>query len=124
MQKEKTGGKIFKTRHRPDDVSFTRMIILCIFGGLFGAHSFYVGRKIRGLISIGCIIAGIIVMIIFPISTDSTKGHPWREDIQPFPFDAFIVFAFVLWAVDILAIVIGRYKYPIRLGEVTDDKKE
>ena len=124
MRKEKKGGKIFKTKHRPEDVSFSKMIMLCGLLGMFGVHSFFVGRKIRGLITVGCFILGIVMMFVFPIGKTGPEGltegmHPWREAIKPFffPFDVFMLIPFILWAIDTIAVIFGFYKYPIRLGE-------
>ena len=114
--KAKTGEKIFMMRRRPDDVSFTRMIIMLI-GGLFGAHCFYVGRRIRGWFFVICTIIGLMsVFIVGPFVPDSVMKI-FTDVSMPFPTDFFFAASFVCWAYDFVAVVFGFFKYPVRLGE-------
>jgi len=126
MKKQKSGGKIFMTRNRPDDISFTKMALLLLVG-LFGAHNFYVGRKMRGFLMLAFLAIGMIFVFIFPISAQAADGtmgmHPTRKSFEqamggmPFPTDFLIAAAVIMWAFDAIAIIFGFYKYPIRLGE-------
>jgi len=129
IQKEKKGGKLFKTKHRPTDVSFAKVALLCLLLGLFGAHSLYVGRKIRGFISLGCTLLSFILFIVFPIKTGNDgkmEMHPVHTLLGegvPSLVALPVAVAFVLWAFDAFAVVLGFYKYPIRLGEAENKVK-
>ena len=117
-------GKIVMMRRRPSDVKLSSMTWRLAVGGLFGLHNFYVGRRIRGWIVLGCMIAFIIQGLVFSPGdfTNNLEGiHPWRAATNtqgmPFPLDFFGLVAFALWISDIVGVVLGWYKYPVRLGE-------
>jgi len=117
--KEKSGKKIFMVRHRPNDVSFVRMCMLLI-PGLWGAHCFYVGRKVRGFIMLAFMLVSILSFI-------TPLREPFMEMVGdlnlvgevpvPFPTDLFFLAAFFMWAYDVVAVVFGFFKYPARLGD-------
>jgi len=124
--KGKTGEKLIKTRHKPDDITFTMMAIMVFLLGLFGGHHFYAGRKIRGFVQLGCFLGGFVLMIIFPgrLVDGGIELHPVREALSfplggqmMFPLDFIFIAALVMWAVDVFAVVFGLYKYPARLAE-------
>ena len=117
IMKAKTGEKIFMTRHRPDDVVFMRMVMLSLVCGLFGAHCFYVGRRIRGYIILFSTIFGLISAICVQIFVPDSVMQYFRSTIILFPTDIFLVGAFICWAYDFFGVVFGFFKYPIRLGE-------
>ena len=119
VMKEKSGAKIFKTRRRPEDVSFTRMSMLVFFLGLFGQHCFHVGRKIRGWFFVASTIIGFTTVFVPPAWMDYFSNI---DEILLFPTAYFIIASLVLWGYDIVAIVFGFFKYPIRLGEKPIEK--
>jgi len=123
IRKHKTGEQVLMTRSRPVDVRFTVMVLWLLLG-LFGAHNFYVGRKIRGWIMVGCFVTTCLFFFIFPTGNplDGFTGqHSWRAAFDgwnvPFPTDWFFIAGFIMWAYDAFAVVFGFYKYPVRLGE-------
>jgi TM2 domain-containing membrane protein YozV len=124
MRREKSGGKIVMTRRRPDDVRLSRLAFSLVFG-ICGAHAFYVGRRMRGFVILGLFTAFIVFSLIFPIGdiNNHLAGmHPWRAAFNswggmPFPTDFLGAAALFMWFFDIFAIIIGRFKYPVRLGE-------
>jgi CDP-diglyceride synthetase len=127
--KSRTGEKIFKTKTRPSDISFTKMVLFLIIG-IFGTYNFYSGRRIRGFIMLVFVIVGLVCTIIFPIQFDEAGimlSNPTRElfssRMLPFPGDLTLALAFLIWAVDIFAVVLGFYKYPARLGEKIEVKR-
>ena len=121
IKKQKTGEKVFMTRYRPNDVMFTTMIMLLVLG-MFGAHCFYVGRKIRGWIIVSFLTIGVIGAL-FP--QDWRRAYTEFVPIDYFPFitDWFFGIAIIIWVFDIFAVVFGIFKYPVRLGDKVDDKK-
>jgi len=115
--KEKTGEKIFKTRHRPDDVMFTTMAIFTILFGLFGVHDFYVGRRIRGWMQVSFIAIGFVVFMVTSIHPLLPARNLFEDNGWVFPTDWLALIAVILWVVDAFAVVFGMYKYPVRLAE-------
>ena len=116
IMRAKTGEKIFMTRRRPNDVSFTRMAILLIFG-LFGAHCFYAGRRIRGYFLMSCMIVGLVGFTLSEFILPHSVINIFTDANLPFPTDVLLGVAFVCWAYDVFAVVFGFFKYPIRLGD-------
>lgn len=123
MKKEGESGKIVMVRRRPTDLPLWKVTML-LFWGLFGVHSFYVGRKVRGWISLGFMIGFILQAIIFPVGTLEkgwTDAHPlWQKSIAAdtvFPLIFLGTVSLVLWISDIFGVIFGLYKYPVRLGE-------
>ncbi|MCL2570317.1 MAG: TM2 domain-containing protein [Firmicutes bacterium] len=125
-------GRVLKTRVRPDDVNFTRMIMFVVFLGLFGAHCFYVGRRIRGWIVLGGFIIFMLSAIIFPFGTPDagfSDMHPLRQQFDNmriwFPLDIPGLLAVFIWVYDWVAVVITqRFKYPVRLPKVLEMKEK
>jgi len=115
MMKTGEKGKIVKMRRRPRDVLMWSMAWRLVFG-IFGWHSFYVGRRIRGWISLGLMIVYIVCAVIL-MSIDAL-GDEWVQ-----PVALISTLPLVLWIADAFAIVFGWYKYPVRLGEVKDASK-
>jgi hypothetical protein len=131
MQKSGEKGKIVKMRKRPSDVNFGRFAFRLLVGGLFGWHNFYVGRRIRGWLMLSFMIVFIVQGFVFPLGdiNNSFEGmHPWREAVMvgmlmPFPLDFFGIAALVMWFGDIFAVLVGWYKYPVRLGEASNSRQ-
>ena len=125
VMKNKTGELVFKTRRRPEDISFTKTVLWLLIG-FFGAHNFYTGRRVRGWIMLVCMIIFFVAGFVIPIGAldAGIDMHPWRvafEDMgMIFPTDALGVASVVMWIWDFCAVVFGYYKYPVRLAE---DKK-
>lgn len=127
-------GKIVKMRRCPNDVKLSQMGWRLVLG-IFGVHNFYTGRKIRGWIMLGCMLIFVLQAIVFPfgkvIQNDGgleyVGMHPWRLACidwgAPFPLDFFGAIALILWLSDIFGVILGWYKYPVRLGEVNDAGK-
>jgi len=123
IKKGKRQGKIVYTRRRPDDVSLPKLLLLTIFLGVFGAHCFYVGRRLRGWLMLGSFLLLIAAFIIFPTGTGDVPMHAWREPFQAaryfrwFPLDAPGFIVVMIWLVDWVAILIDRFKFPVRLAD-------
>ena len=111
-------GKVLLSRHRPEDLKFAKFLLLLVFLGMFGAHNFYCGRRIRGHIMLWFMVPPSIWALFW-------MDHPWRLFFEtsgmPFPLDAFptdylVVVAIIMWLVDWFSVVISnRYKYPVRI---------
>jgi len=125
IMKSRTGEKIIKTSRRPNDVKFLTMCLLLI-PGIFGVHNFYVGRKVRAWLMLSIFIVGLALALYFTPGTMANSFediHVARQfflDHSPipiFPTEMLIIAAILMWICDIVAIILGWYKYPVRLGE-------
>ena len=132
MMKEGDKGKIVMVNRRPDDLKVSSFI-MSLVTGIFGSHCFYVGRKKRGFIMLGLLVAYVVFsIIVFPMGTwEAGSGfvgmHPWREaamQFGAFPTDFFGLAVFMMWFFDIVRVAFGWFKYPVRLGEHPNKKKE
>lgn len=121
--KNHTGEKVFLTMRRPNDVSFTGMILCLVFGGWFGLHCFRVGRWIRGT-SIAILFAGgvIVSSILVKVNPDLIHNSPTSKFLGMFPTLWCFVIGASLILYDVAAIVFAFFKYPVRLGEAINVK--
>lgn len=112
---------ILKTNKLPNDVSFIKLLLLCIFLGPFGAHAFYVGRYLRGSILLGDFCCFILIAI-FNQSLSKIDGGNFLTVIT------ILCGAVMLtWFWDILMIITKRFKVPIAIdveGEIEKQKSE
>jgi hypothetical protein len=115
--KEKSGKKIFLTRRRPNDVSYTRMLLYSLIG-FTGLHCFHVGRRVRGWFMVCCSVIGFLTLFVPKAWRDYFMQYKLFGDVPTgFPTDYVFLLGVIIWAFDVLAIAVGIFKYPIRLGE-------
>lgn len=91
----------------PSDVVRWKMILLCLFLGLFGAHNLYVGRYYRGIFML---VVGLMSLIIA-----SLNSVPDFYDKFISYFFVFPAFLGIFWIVDLIKICFGQYKVPVAL---------
>jgi len=123
MMKSGERGKIVMMRRRPSDLILSSLCLRLVLG-IFGWHNFYTGRKIRGWIMLGCMLA-FILWFILQNNIPAMAEHPlWGMDSgEASPLIFLSTISLVLWISDIFGIMFGWYKYPVRLGEVNDAGK-
>jgi ribosomal protein L24E len=125
IMKNRTGEKIVKLRRRPRDISFTALALRLWLGGWFGLHNYFLGRKWRGLIQtifISVFIATEVFLQTFGIS--AIVHDVFRMNGLPVPTSLMGAIAILIWFYDIIAIVVGGYRYPVRLGENKNGDKK
>ena len=116
-------GKVIFSKRRPEDLNYSRFLLLMIFFGMFGAHNFYCGRKRRGWVMLSFMLITIFGMIIFPVGTQvegfmdmSSFRNIFVESGWWFPLDTPGFIAVFMWIIDWFNIVLfQRYKYPVRI---------
>ena len=121
--KKKRGDRefIINSPKLPSDVSFVKLLLLCIFLGPVGAHAYYVGRYLRGsVLSVNFVCLTLTVIFSEKLST-----------IHDGKFIALLstIFGFVLlaWFYDIIMIVLKKFKVPVAIdveGEIQKKKEE
>ena len=110
---------IIKTADLPSDVNFFVLAGLSIFFGLFGAHSFYVGRYVRGLIALIPTLI-LISFVIFNEQMIAIDGTGATLGVLTTLFGFFIF----MWPIDIMLIFMKKFKVPIAIDiDETEEKK-
>ena len=100
---------IIMTAKLPHDVSFLKLILLCIFLGPVGAHNFYVGRYLKGSVLLADFVIALL-LVIFNEPLMSALGE------QPFSAISTILgLIMLMWFWDLLQIITKKYKVPVAI---------
>ena len=105
----KAGNKeaVIKTNQYPKDYNKWKMLIICFFGGLFGAHNIYVGRYIKGFFMLSAMVLLIGLMFAIPSASLAELFSRWMF----IPYGIIVI----LWFSDLALIALGKYKIPVAL---------
>ena len=90
-------------RVKPEFVSKTKLFILCLLFGWFGAHNFYAKNNVKGWTVLSLLTVSIIVVLVDPLYK--------LMGVFAGGGCAFVVVS--LWLYDIVCIIMNRYKYKI-----------
>ncbi|MBQ8908850.1 MAG: TM2 domain-containing protein [Clostridia bacterium] len=101
---------ILRTSTLPTDVSFMKLLLLCIFGGLFGAHSFYVGRYWRGIIPL----ISTTILIFFVVFNNEMIAIDGTGQTLGM-ISTLLGFTMMLWPIDIVLILMKKFKVPVAI---------
>mgnify|MGYP005776289561 CR=1 FL=1 len=101
-----------KTSDWPYDAKKSTALLLCGFLGFSGAHNFYLGRFVKGAVSL----FGILLSVIMVILNDQIYGTTTWDVLR------FIVLipgccVLIFWVSDFLSILFERYKIPVAIDE-------
>ena len=100
---------IIMTKKLPHDVSFLKLLLLCIFLGPVGAHNYYVGRYLKGSILLADFVIAIL-LVIFNAPLISALGD------KPFSAISTILgLIMLMWFWDLLQIITKKYKVPVAI---------
>ena len=102
--------RVLNSSQRPSDVSKTKLLLSCIFGGLFGAHEFMLGRWLRGLFY--CITTMLAFVLAWLQMYDFTSVA--FEYITEIVYLVWVVIL-VIWIDSIFKIIFNKYKIPVSL---------
>ncbi|MFQ6773320.1 MAG: TM2 domain-containing protein [Clostridia bacterium] len=102
--------RVLNTSQRPSDVSKTKLLLSCIFGGLFGVHEFMLGRWLRGLFY--CITTMLAFVLAWLQMYDFTSVA--FEYITEIVYLVWVVIL-VIWIDSIFKIIFNKYKIPVSL---------
>lgn len=104
--------KVFLSSTMPSDINKTRLILITLLLGLFGGHSFYVGRKVRGLYFT---ITFCVFMILYGMYKLWFPGEIFYAVVRIFALIEGVMI--LMWMSDFLKACFGRMAVPVVLGE-------
>ena len=109
MIKKGKGDKVVYVTSTPSDIKRPKLILYSIFGGLFGAHLFYVGRYKK---AITMLILGIIFLIGGLLSANSIMPKALGTAFAiATGLDVF------MWLLDVFDACIFKFKIPVYLNK-------
>lgn len=92
---------------KPDFVSKSKLLLLCIFLGWFGTHDFYAKNKKKGWFSLICLVLWMGIVALAPSSTFFAS-----IELSIGGCAGFIVL--MMWISDIVNIIFNNYKYKVQ----------
>ena len=98
---------VIKSRTMPKDINRWKLLLICLFGGLVGAHNIYIGRYIKGFFSMFFILLTAILVLLVPSAALANAFNAFLF----IPAAAVVYF----WFYDMLMIGLGKYKIPVAL---------
>lgn len=101
---------IIRTSTLPSDVSFIRLLLYALFLGVFGAHCFYVGRYLRGAITLGDFIA-ICLLTIFNADLMAINDGALVGVLSTI---CGLIMLFT-WIWDVFMIIFKKFKVPVAI---------
>ena len=100
---------IIMTNQLPADVSYLKLLLSCIFGGLLGAHCFSVGRYWRGsILLINTLI--LIMFVVFNQNMIEIDGGTLLGALA-----TLCGMVMIVWPIDIVLIIMKKFKVPIAI---------
>ena len=109
---------IIHTSKLPSDVSFVKLLLLSIFTGLFGGHSFYVGKYLRGTIAL----VDTLILIMFTIFNNQLIAIDGGTLLGALATVCGLFM--IMWPIDIVLIIMKKFKVPIAIDIDTEIKQE
>ena len=111
--KQKDTKEVYNSTYMPKDVNRTRLMLVALFGGLFGAHQFYVGKYKWGLFYS---ISVCLSLIAFAFATKIYPNIAWLSSVADifYMLDAIVL---MMWMSDFFKICFKNFSIPVVLGE-------
>lgn len=112
---------ILKTNKLPEDVSFIKLLLLCIFLGPMGAHNYYTGRYLRGSV-LSLAFLSIILLVVFNQPLVAVNDGALISTLS-----TICGLIELIWVWDLIAIIIKKYKVPVAIdleGNVSKEEKD
>lgn len=100
---------VLKSSKLPSDVSFIKLLLLCILLGPLGAHCFYVGRYIRG----GVLLADMALLFLLVLFNSQLLAVDNGALLGSLTTIAGIIM--LIWPWDLIMIIMKKFKVPIAI---------
>lgn len=117
--KSKNAKDVYISTYLPKDVNNTRLMLITIFGGIFGINYFYVGRNKMGFLFLYAIVQSLLLYILTNFVFASNVVLNMVADVS-YLIEAIFV---ILWMSDIVKVVMKKFPIPVVLGENNRSKK-
>ncbi len=101
---------IIRSSTLPSDVSFIKLLLYSIFLGIFGVHCFYVGRYLRGAITLADFVA-IILLTVFNSQVAAINDGALLGVLSTV---CGLILLFT-WVWDIFMILFKKFKVPVAI---------
>jgi len=101
--------RVLNTSVLPKDVNRVKLLLLCIFLGMFGGHYYYIGRYYRGALNLVSCIGYFLLYFM----SGKWSGYIYNSFLTIFA--CLFAILFVLWAGEIFLIVFKKFKVPVSL---------
>jgi len=118
--KKRDVKEVYNSTYMPKDVNRTRLLLVALFGGLFGSHHMYVGKYKMGLFYA---ISFVYCFTFFALSFYIFKTNVPLKYFADFGYMIYAVVLF-MWISDLFKILFKRFSIPVVLGEVQFRAKE
>ena len=120
----KNGNKdlIHYTNVIPSDLSRLKIILYTIFFGLIGVNHYYISRPVRATFAVVST-AGSFLLAMLPFMIDITSKV--EKSIYNIIFEVIMVMMtinFILWVLDVIAVIFKSFKVPVVLGSKKEKK--
>ena len=118
LKRDKDG--VYNSSYLPCDVNRTRLMLIALFGGPFGAHHFHVGRIKMGFYFL---FSCFYTVIFYILSTMIFKNN---SILNYFTSVGYVLYgiALFMWMSDFVKICFKKFSMPVVLGEIEAPKKE
>lgn len=118
--RKKDTKEVYNSTYLPKDVNNTRLMLISLFGGMFGAHQFYVGKYKMGFFYLFSTFLGLIFYVL--------SSMIFKENLVLKYFRSFgvLLCAIILfmWISDFFKVCFRSFSIPVVLGETRFKKEE
>lgn len=94
----------------PVDVKKWALILITIFGGLFGMHYYYVGRNKMGIFFTLAFFVGVANAVIANMVTKTLTGFGWEIFSLLVLVWGAVIF---IWIIDVAKVCLNKFKIPV-----------
>lgn len=112
---------IIKTKKLPSDVSFWKLLLLCIFTGACGGHCYYTGKYLRGGV-LSFTFVSIIMLVVF-----NTPLVAIQDGALIGALSTICGLIELMWIWDVIMIISKKYRVPVAIdleGQISEKEKQ
>ncbi|MBQ0017335.1 MAG: NINE protein [Clostridiales bacterium] len=119
-RRDGVGQDVLYTTDLPEDIKKKKLLLLCVFLGLFGAHSFYTGKIFKAIFSIISTVAITTIAILF-IATQTTAEYYGMAMVWTYSVSLLLMgINIVMFLFDLINIIRNKYKVSVYKDEFSN----
>lgn len=103
---------VIYTNHYPKDISYIKLLLLTIFLGIMGAHYYYVGKFIKGIL-----MSLSFVYLVFCTIFNAQLMQYENNSLFFLP----IGIAGICWVVSLIYVIVRKFKVPVMFDPQTSE---